>query len=120
MATSEQIPLSATDSRPRSGILILPVVHWRRPPYSHVQFSMKTHTAVLQLGRIRQQQVHSIKTFGAGFGARRYTPTMDRRAKLEPAKRVAGRKQDVWYVCVFCTFVSRRYAPFPPKSRTTR
>lgn len=25
-------------------------------------------------------------------------PTMDRRAKLEPAKRVAGRKQDVWYV----------------------
>lgn len=46
----------------------------------------------------------------ADLGALRYfTPTMTCRAKLQPAKRVAGRRQDVWYVAdlQFCFFALR-------------
>lgn len=33
---------------------------------------------------------------------------MDPRAKLKPAARVAGKKQDVWYVSFFKTYVDKQ------------
>lgn len=59
------------------------------------QFPMKSRSSVLQLAR----NCHKYQQIVAGFGSRRHsTPAMDNRAQLQPARRVQGRKQDVWYV----------------------
>jgi hypothetical protein len=54
---------------------------------------------------IRNQALHKPV---AGLGVRHFHPTMatDTRASLKPAARVAGRKQDVWYVLSLALFVT--------------
>lgn len=61
---------------------------------------MKSRASLLQLSRNWHHRVpNKISFLPAGFGAvRHFTPTMDFKGKIQPAKRVAGRKQDVWYV----------------------
>jgi len=59
---------------------------------------MKSRTSLLQLSRNWQCRVPKSPIQLAGFGVRHFTPTMDNKGKIQPAKRVAGRKQDVWYV----------------------
>lgn len=42
---------------------------------------------------------YKAKHINVNFEARRYfTPTMTGKGKLQPAARVAGTRQDVWYV----------------------
>jgi hypothetical protein len=65
----------------------------------HVIPSMKARPVTLLVARNWQDLVHEYLTPPSGFGGRRYFhPTMERGAKIQPAKRVAGKRQDVWYV----------------------
>jgi hypothetical protein len=60
---------------------------------------MKPQPAALRLARNWQYLTHASSTPPSSFGTQRYFhPTMEKGAKIQPAKRVAGRRQDVWYV----------------------
>jgi hypothetical protein len=60
---------------------------------------MRPRSSLLHFARSWRQQPLKNPKPPADFGALRYfTPTMDNKAKLLPAKRVAARNQDVWYV----------------------
>ncbi len=60
---------------------------------------MKPRPAVLQFSRNWQRLIDEFLTPPSGFGGRRYFhPTMAKGGKIQPAKRVAGKRQDVWYV----------------------
>ena len=86
-----------------------------RPLYElHVKPSMKTRPAVRQLAQSWQQFIHKYSTPPSDLGARRYIHhTMQRGAKIQPAKRVAGRRQDVWYVADPVPFLVRTTCSFP-------
>ena len=60
---------------------------------------MRPRSSLLHFARSWRQQPLKNPKGPADFGAFRYfTLTMDNKAKLLPAKRVAARNQDVWYV----------------------
>lgn len=55
--------------------------------------------AIRHLVRPWQRPITKHSTPLSGFGARRYMhSTMGGGAKIQPAKRVAGSRQDIWYV----------------------
>jgi hypothetical protein len=93
-----------------------------RPLYElHVKPSMKTRPAVRQLAQSWQQFIHKCSTPPSDLGARRYIHhTMQRGAKIQPAKRVAGRRQDVWYVADPVPFLVRTTCSFPDTSPLLR
>jgi hypothetical protein len=63
---------------------------------------MTPRLILYQLARTQLQQVIP-KSQASGFGCRYFHPTMDARASLKPAARVAAQRQDVWYVAVLVT-----------------
>jgi hypothetical protein len=62
-----------------------------------IKFFMRVRASTLQLPALRPR-TQLCKQSPIAVYSRYFHPTMDTRAQLKPAARVAGRKQDVWYV----------------------